>query len=177
MGSTQAIWNKFEKWCRLVILLQEGGESVCKHILHTELGVPTDGGEMYKYLQSYEADIKKTIKHGYQKKSLLPADGHIDETKLDIPLFSYIIEILDKNKNYPSIEKLRYLRNDLFHMEENRRNMSDQEFNDQWDKVVQLLNGLNFDTSLLNGLKGDNLVKNQRYKMTLDDLLRTGKAR
>ena len=177
MGSTTAIWNKFEKWCRLVILLQEGGESVCKHILHTELGVPTDGGGMYKYLQKYEVDIKRTVKYGYQKKILLPANGHIDETKLDIPLFCYIIQILDKNKNYPSIENLRYMRNDLFHMEGNRRNMSEQEFNDQWDKAVQLLNGLNFGMSLLNSLKSDDLVKNQQYKMTLDDILKTGKVR
>ena len=176
MGSTQAIWNKFEKWCRLVILLQEGGEYVCKHILHTELGVPTDGGEMYKYLQSYEADIKKEINYPYQKKVLLPADGHIDETKLDIPLFSYIIKILDKNKNYQSIEKLRFMRNDLFHMEGNRRNMSEQEFDDQWDKVVQLLNGLNFGMSSLNSLKSDDLVKTQHHKITLDDILRTGKV-
>ena len=69
------------------------------------------------------------------------------------------------------------MRNDLFHMEGNRRNMSEQEFNDQWDKAVQLLNGLNFGMSLLNSLKSDDLVKNQQYKMTLDDILKTGKVR
>ena len=177
MSSTQDVCNKFEKWCRLVILLQEGGESACKDILHTELRVPTDGGEMYKHLQSYEADIKEKITTGYQKRILLPNDKQIDIEKLDIPLFSYIIEILDKNKKYPSIKKLRYMRNDLFHMEGNQRNMSEQEFNVQWNKVEQLLNGLNFDMSSVINLKDVNLVINQQNKTTLDDILKKGKVK
>ena len=71
MGSTQAVCNKFEKWCRLVILLQESEESVCKYIFHTEMGVPTDGGEMYKNLQSYEADIKKKHKVQLPKRNCI----------------------------------------------------------------------------------------------------------
>ena len=72
MGSTQEIWSKFEKWCRLVILVQEGGESVCKHILHTEMNVPTEGGEMYKYLESYKDDIKKVKCLVTKEKSCYP---------------------------------------------------------------------------------------------------------
>ena len=174
MSSTQDVCNKFEKWCRLVILLQEGGESACKYILHTEMGVPTDGGEMYKHLKSYEADIKKTIMTGYQKKILLPADKQIDIKKLDIPLFSYIIQILDKNKKYPSIKELRNKRNKLFHMEGDQRNMSEQDFNAQWNEVEKLLNGLNFDTSSVINLKDVNLVTNQQHKTTLDDILKEG---
>ena len=177
MASNQAIWNKFEKWTRLVIMLQQGGESVCKYILHTEMGVPTDGAEMYKHLKNYEADIKRTIRYDYQKKILLPANKHIDKTKLDIPLFSYIIQILDKNKKYPSIKELRFMRNDLFHMEENRRNMSQKEFDDQWDKVAQLLYGLKYGMSSLNSLKSDDLARNQDHKTTMDDILEKGKVR
>lgn len=177
MGSTPAVCRKFEKWCRLVILLQEGGESVCKYILHNKLDVPTDGGEMYKHFQSYEADIRKTIKYSYQKEIILPANKHIDEKKIDIPLFSYMIQILDKNKTYSSIENLRFMRNDLFHMEENRRNMSEQEFNDQWDKLTQLLKDLNFDMSSLSSLKRIDLVMEQDHKTTLDDILRKGKVK
>ena len=28
--SSQTTWKKFENWCRLSILMLEGGESVCK---------------------------------------------------------------------------------------------------------------------------------------------------
>ena len=176
MGSTQAIWNKYEKWCRLVILLQEGGESVCKHIIYSDMRVPADGRKMYKYLKRYEADIKNSIPHKYQKEILLPASKHVDETKLDVPLLSYMIQILDKDKNYPSIPKLRYIRNNLFHMDGKQRNMTMQEFDDRWDKVVQLLNGLNFNKSLLNSLKSDDLVTNQQHIATLDHILRKGKV-
>lgn len=176
MGSTQEIWSKFEKWCRLVILVQEGGESVCKHILHTEMNVPTEGGEMYKYLESYKDDIKKSKMFSYQRKILLPDDGIIDTTKLDIPLFTYVIQILDKSKKYPSIENLRYKRNELFHMEEVQRNMTSKQFNGLWDEVAQLLNGLNFDMSLLNSLKSDNLFLNQHHKMILGYILEKGNA-
>ena len=174
MGSTQDIWNRFERWCRLIILVQEGGESVCKHILYKEMNVPTEGGEMYKYLQNYKDDIQKSKMFGYQRKVLFPDDRVIDKTKLDIPLFTYIIQILDKFKKYPSIEKLRFKRNELFHMEEVRRNMSLQEFSDLWDEVVQLLNGLNYDMSLLNSFKSDDLFLNQHYKMTLGYILQEG---
>ena len=69
------------------------------------------------------------------------------------------------------------MRNDLFHMEENRRNMSEQEFNDQWDKLTQLLKDLNFDMSSLSSLKSIDLVMEQDHKTTLDDILRKGKVK
>ena len=50
------------------MLLQEGGESVCKYILHTEMGVPTEGQEMYKYLQKYATDIKESKISGNAKE-------------------------------------------------------------------------------------------------------------
>lgn len=91
-------------------------------------------------------------------------------------MFSYIIQTLDKNKKYPSIQNLRYIRNDLFHMEEKRRNMSGQEFNYQWNKVEQLLNDFNFDMRSLISLKHINLVMNQHHKTTFDDILKKGKV-
>ena len=176
MSSPQDIWNKFEKWCRLVILVQEGGESVCKEIIYTEMGVLTDGREMYKYLKKYETDIKKSKMFSYQKRALLPDDENIDKKKLDVPLFTYIIQILDKTNKYSSIEKLRYKRNELFHMEEVRRNMSVQQFDNLWDEVSQLLNDLNVNKSLLNSLKSDNLFMHQYHKATLDYIIETGKV-
>ena len=32
MASFHDIWKKFRKWCRLIILLHKGGESVCKDL-------------------------------------------------------------------------------------------------------------------------------------------------
>lgn len=174
MSSSQDIFSKYEKWNRLVMLIQEGGESVCKYILHTEMSVPTEGQEMHKYLQKYATDIKKSKMYGYEKKTLLTEDGNIDTTKLDLKLSTYIIEILDKNKKYPLIPTLRYKRNELFHMEEVQRNMSEKEFDDRWNELSRLLKDLNCDLSSLQSLKHVNRFPNQDDKETMDGILRKG---
>lgn len=174
MSSSQDIFSKYEKWNRLVMLIQEGGESVCKYILHTEIGVPTEGQEMHKYLQKYATDIKKSKMYGYEKKTLLTEDGNIDTTKLDLKLSTYIIEILDKNKKYPLILTLRYKRDELFHMEEVQRNMSEKEFDDRWNELSRLLKDLNCDLSSLQSLKHVSRFPNQDDKETMDGILRKG---
>ena len=69
MGSSQDIYNRFEKWGRLTILVQEGRESVCKSILRTEMNVPKGRKEMHRHLESYETSIKIINMLPYQKKS------------------------------------------------------------------------------------------------------------
>lgn len=177
MSSSQDIFSKYEKWNRLVMLIQEGGESVCKYILHTEMGVPIEGQEMHKYLQKYATDIKKSKMYGYEKKTLLNEDGNIDTTKLDLKLSTFIIEILDKNKKYPLIPTLRYKRNELFHMEEVQRNMSEKEFDDRWNELSRLLKGLNCDLSSLQSLKHVNRFPNRDDRESLDGNLRKGSAK
>ena len=178
MGSSQDIWNRFKKWCRLSILVQEGGEYVCKHILYTEMNVPKGGKEMYRHLKSYETSIKKSKMFPYQKKALLPVNEDIDTTKLDIALFTYIIQILDdpSKPNYPRIEELRFKRNELFHMKEDQRNMSELEFDDHWNEVSHLLTDLiaTFDMSTLNRIKSDNLFSNPDQKEMLEAILFQG---
>ena len=177
MSSSQDIFSKYEKWNRLVMLIQEGGESVCKYILHTEMGVPIEGQEMHKYLEKYATDIKKSKMYRYEKKTLLNEDGNIDTTKLDLKLSTFIIEILDKNKKYPLIPKLRYKRNELFHMEEVQRNMSEKEFDDRWNELSRLLKDLNCDLSSLQSLKHVNRFPNQDDGESLDGNLRKGSAK
>lgn len=114
----------------------------------------------------------------YQKKALLPFNEDIDTTKLDIALYTHIIQILDDpiKPNYPKIEQLRLKRNELFHMKEDQRNMSKSEFDDRWNEVSQLLTDLitTFDMSTLNGFKSDNLFLNADQKKTLEDILVKG---
>ena len=178
MGSSQDIWNRFEKWCRLAILVQEGGEHVCKYILYTEMNVPKGGKEMYRHLKSYETRIKKSKMFPYQKKALLPVNEDIDTAKLDIALFTYIIQILDdpSKPNYPRIEQLRFKRNELFHMKEDQRNMSEPEFDDHWNEVSHLLTELitTFDMSTLSKFKTDNVFSNPDQKQMLEAILVKG---
>ena len=60
MASPTDAWNKHRNWCRLVILLHEGGESIVKQIL-SKMGVDiTDGSQIYKKMKPHE---KKNTKN------------------------------------------------------------------------------------------------------------------
>ena len=159
--------KRFEKWCRLAVLIQEGGESVCKDILHKRIHVPTEGEDIYNYLQHYKTEIKKLNLQPYQEKILLPDDGVVDKGKLDLPLYTYIIQILDKTKQYLSIKKLRYKRNEIFYMEECRKDMCEEKFEEYWNQVSELLKGLNYDMKLLINLKSEDLFSSQGHEETI----------
>ena len=181
MGSSQDIWNRFEKWCRLAILIQEGGENVCKHIIYTEMKVPEGGKKMYWYLKRYETRIEESQMLDYQKEALLPFNKCINKKKLDIALFTFIIEILDNpvKPKYPRIKNLRFMRNELFHMREDQRNMSKQKFDDHWDEVSKLLTELTstFNITTWNSFKSDNLSLDPCKKKTLEDILYEGSVK
>ena len=159
--------KRFEKWCRLAILIQEGGESVCKDILHKRIGVPTEGQDIYNYLQHYKTEIKNLNLQRYQEKILLPDNGVIDKRKLDLPLCTYIIQILDQTKQYLSIKKLRYKRNEIFNMEEYKKDMCEEKFEEYWNQLSELLKGLNYDMNLSINLKSEDLFLSRGREETI----------
>lgn len=168
MASLTDIWNKYRKWCRLVILLHEGGETVCKDIL-CELGVPnvTDGVEIYQKLEPYKGAIKKMLR--YQQIVLLPDDNKVTNTaKLDLALKTHIIEILDTKKKHLPIKKLRDMRNELFHMTDHQRDMTEEQFNKYWDQISQSLICLGYNMNLLTGLKTVDQLSERRKKIYED---------
>lgn len=139
MAFSQVNFNRYEYWSRLVALIEEEGESVCKFILHTEMGVPTEEEEMYKYLLNFKTNIRRSNMSLYQKRVLLPEDGRIDKTKLDIALYTHLINMMGKKEIYPRIEWLRFKRNELMHM---KKDLSVLAFNRLWDEKSQALNSL-----------------------------------
>ena len=174
MTSIHDILKKYKKWCRLVILIQEGGEFVCKDIL-SKMGIKdiTDGAEISRKLKPYKKEITKMT--FYQQKTLLPDNEVIDTTKMDISLSTHIIQILDKTQNYPLIPELRQKRNELFHMKEEKRAMTEQLYNFYWNNISQLLAGLHYDISLMEGLKIEDPISQEREK-TLEDIIRNIKG-
>ena len=139
MAFSQVNFNRYEYWSRLVALIEEEGESVCKFILHTEMGVPTEEEEMYKYLLNFKTNVRRSDMSLYQKRVLLPEDGRIDKTKLDIALYTHLINMMGKKEMYPRIEWLRFKRNELMHM---KKDLSVLAFNRLWDEKSQALNSL-----------------------------------
>ena len=167
MSSIPEIWLQYQRWSRLVILLFQGGQSICKNIL-AEMGIKdtTDGAEVYSILKPYEKKIKKL--GFYQRKTLLPDNEIIDITKMDISLSTHIIQILDKQQNYPLIAELRYKRNELFFMSEGKRDITQQQFSDNWDKISKLLTTLNYDMNLINYLKTTEHLSQEHEKILKD---------
>ena len=167
MSSIPEIWSKYQRWSRLVILLFQGGQSICKNIL-AEMGIKdtTDGAEVYSILKPYEKKIKKL--GFYQRKTLLPDKEIIDITKMDISLSTHIIQILDTQQNYPLIAELRYKRTELFFMSEGKRDITQQQFSDNWDKISKLLTTLNYDMNLINYLKTTEHLSQEHEKILKD---------
>lgn len=167
MSSIPEIWLKYQRWSRLVILLFQGGQSICKNIL-AEMGIKdtTDGAEVYGILKPYEKKIKKL--GFYQRKTLLPDSEIIDITKMDISLSTHIIQILDTQQNYSLIAELRYKRTELFFMSEGKRDITQQQFSDNWDKISKLLTTLNYDMNLINYLKTTEHLSQEHEKMLKD---------
>ena len=162
-------WNKHKKWCRLVILLQVGGESVCKDILNKmDITDINNGQEIYKRLEKHKTEIKRLA--GYQQRILLPDSTGINTTKLDMSLQTHIITILDKEKKYPLIKELRYKRNKFFHMRGDERDMDEQQFKSNWDEISKLLRDLGYDLRLLDHLQTDDQLS-EDLEDRLNDIL------
>ena len=169
--SFQVTVKKFEKWCHLVVFIEEEGKLICRNILHGRMHVPEEGAEIYKYLQHYKSEIRKCHLPCYAENILLSNDEILDRSKLDLSLYTYIIQILDKAKKYPLIKELRYKRNQLFHMGASR-DMSEQEFKEHWDEVSQLLKDLNDGMEFSNKLKPDAHFLSEEHEMALKVILK-----
>ena len=168
MASPADPWNKHRNWCRLVILLHEGGENIVKCILD-QMGVDiTDGSEIYQKMKPYEKNRLKKVPY-YLQKDLLPDSKVVDTTKMDFSALCHIIEVLDAQIQFPLIEKLRKKRNDLFHMSDDEKNMRNQQFNHYWDEISQLLTNLGYDVSKLISLKTEDHLS-EELKKRLDHI-------
>ena len=168
MASLDDIWEKFRKWCRLIILLHKGGESVCKDILsQMSIKDTTDGAEIYRELKPYEEEIK-TVAFD-QLKMLLPDNEVTDTMKMDISLITLIIQILDTTQTYPLITKLQQKRNELFHLAEGETDMTEKLFNEHWNNISQLLTSLHYNMDLMEGLKTEDCLS-QEHEKTLKDI-------
>ena len=169
MASHHHIWKKFGKWCRLIILIHRGGEFVCKDILSQKMGIKdtTDGAEIYRKLKPYEKKIKTMAID--QQKALLPDNEVTDTIKMDLSLITCIIQILDTTQNYPLIAELRLKRIELFHLAECKRDLTEQLFNEHWDKISQSLTNLQYNIDLMKELKTEDPLS-QEHEKTLKDI-------
>lgn len=143
MAVDMNIWNKYERWCRLVILLTKGGGDICKNIM-SELGIKdeTDGAEIYIRLKPYREKIENL--GWYYQQILLPDDEIVDKNKMDISLNISIIQILDEQCKYPQIAELRKKKNQILYMPGYKRDMTEEKFKVYWGEISELLKFQNY---------------------------------
>ena len=176
MASSIDIWNKYQRWCRLLILIHEGGNCVCKDILSL-IGITdtTDGAEIYSIMKPFKKNIQNL--GIYHQNILLPDNEVIDKSKIDFSLTTHIIQILDKLQNYPLISELRKTRIELILMPQHKRCLTEQQFNDYWDNISHLLTSLNYDMNLTNSLKTFKEIDlSEEHEKILQDVTRKFKG-
>ena len=84
--------DKYQRWCRLVILLHEWGETLIKDLLN-KLGIDIkNGAQLYQKLEPNEKTIKKMPY--YLQATILPPTK-VDAIKLDLSSLSHVIRIVE----------------------------------------------------------------------------------
>ena len=132
---------------------------VCKrHVYdkcHRDLQVPTEGGEMYEYLErhvssiyggSYAEIISSRRYPTYIKECLLPENRVINVDNLDVAMYFKILELLGEE-----VEHLVRKRNALCHVPVAllRRALTDRQFNMDLHLMMENLQAAGIDKELL----------------------------
>ena len=138
MSTIICTYHSIQKWLKLVSLIDYYGRKLCKEIIHQKEGLPYDGRELCIILKKYEDELQ----FEGQKKIICPSNGITDERKFDISLYVILIKVLFTPKYDDLAKSLRRLRNELHHTAV--RDMSDQDFEKQWNNVLSIFKEYEF---------------------------------
>ena len=163
MSTIMDIYQKSEKWLRLVTLNNYAGTILCKDVLHTKEGLPLDGAQLYQILLVY----KDQMKFNDQKEILCPSNGITDESKFDVTLYTSLIEVMFKSKYNRLIKDVRKNRNHIYHMA--NKDISESEFEKEWNSACAMLEGHGF-TESVEDLKNCNLFTIKKLKKIMDSI-------
>ena len=164
MTTLTDFYQNNERWLRLVTLTDYAGLKLCKDVLHRKEGLPDDGAQLYCRLK----DFKNKMQFKSQKEILSPTNGIIDESKLDITLYTKLIEVMFKPKYDLLIKDLRENRNVLCHMA--NKDISESEFEKKWKHVCEILERHDF-TEKVENLKNSNLLAIKKLGKILDSII------
>ena len=141
--------QEYEKWLRIMTLIDFAGRRLCQDVLFTQEKLPADGTLLYEELK----DLKSAIcRFPDQYEILCPANGITDHTKFDLTLLTSIINKKFGNKYKSLVNDLRDARNRECHR--GNKILSAAEFEQLWNDTTDMLTQYGFDVSLVNELKG-----------------------
>ena len=157
-----SLWKYYEKWLRLVTLIDHAGKKICHDLLFITEKLPEDGKLLYNILMYQEYSIKPNRD---QHSILHPQNHCTDKSEFDISLHIRIIQGLCGNKYEQYLDNLRKLRNRLFHR--GCTNLTETDFNTLWNDASNILELYNFDVSSVAGLKDCEFSLPQEYGKSL----------
>ena len=153
-----SLWKCYEKWLRLMTLIDHAGKKICHDLLFITEQLPEDGKLLYKILKKYEFYIKPNRD---QRSILYPHNRCTDKSEFDISLYIRIIQGLCGNKYEKYLDNLRKMRNRLFHT--GCTNLTEADSKTLWSDASNILKWYNFDMSSVAGLRDCEFSLPQEY--------------
>ena len=161
-SSVGNLWNRYEKWLRLMTVVHHSGKEICYNLLFTKRRLPTDGKSLFNFLKINE---KRINPDEHQKSILYPPNEKTDPFEFDIPLYTKIIQGYYGRYYYSLVKDLRTLRNKMFH--KGNAELTEKEFKDLWEEISRILQSHDFDMDSVAKLKDCNFSQLQEYENPL----------
>ena len=146
--------NKFERYNRLINLVDFGGVYLCKEVLFKKECWPTDGRLLYDHLRG---STFRNCRIPEQKDVVFPPTRETDIDKFDLSLFTELISKIFGNKYESLVRDLRSMRNILLHRGD--KMISKDEFDKIWESYSNLLENHGLDLRLIEEFRlEDNVI-------------------
>ena len=150
--------TEYSNWLRIAVLNDFAGRRLCHDVLFHRENLPKDGTLLYKELEY----LKGESLYDEQREKLFPPNGITDYTTFDITLLTRIIKSRYGNKYKLLVDDLRKARNAECHR--GSKKLSDNEFDQLWDQITDMLKQHHFDLQLVGDLKNCDIFANQLYR-------------
>ena len=150
--------KEYANWLRIAVLVDFAGRRLCYDVLFNKEKLPKDGQLLYKELEN----LKRKQFNREQREKLFPANEITDYTTFDVTLLTKIIESKYGNKYERLVKDLRNARNKESHR--GSKELSNNEFNQLWDGITNMLKQHPFNLQLVGDLKNCDIFANQLYR-------------
>lgn len=150
--------KEYSNWLRIAVLNDFAGRQLCHDVLFCKEKLPKDGRLLYKELEC----LKQERLFDEQREKLFPPSGITDYTTFDVTLLTRIIKSKYGNRYSLLVDDLRKARNNESHR--GSKKLSDNEFNQLWDEITNMLKKHQFDLQSVGELKKCDIFANQLYR-------------
>ena len=150
--------TEYPNWLRIAVLTDFAGRRLCHDVLFHKENLPKDGKLLYKKLEC----LKQKRLLPEQREKLFPPNGITDYNKFDVTLLTKIIESMYGNKYKLLVDDLRKARNTECHR--GYKKLSDNEFDQLWDQITDMLKQHHFDLQSVGNLKNCDIFASQLYR-------------